>query len=81
MNPNKGQFQVRYYSIAGNAPLPRTLVIYDTKGVLVYNKNYTIGKPHDKMEVNFAAFCKGLYIINLLDVTGKRIAIDKVVVQ
>jgi len=80
-NPNNGQFQVRYYSIAGNAPLPRTLVIYDAKGALVYNKTYTIGKPYDKMEVNFAAFGKGLYIINLLDVTGKRIAIGKVVVQ
>jgi len=33
------------------------------------------------MEVNFAAFGKGPYIINLLDVTGKRIAIGKVVVQ
>jgi hypothetical protein len=80
-NPNKGQFQVRYYSVPGNAPLPRTLVIYDAKGALVYNKTYAIGKPYDKMEVNFAAFGKGLYFINLVDVTGKRIAIGKVVVQ
>ena len=80
-NPNKGQFQVRYYSVPGNAPLPRTLVIYDAKGALVYNKIYAIGKPYDKMEVNFRAFGKGLYFINLLDVTGKRIAIGKVVVQ
>jgi subtilisin-like proprotein convertase family protein len=79
-NPNVGQFRVSYYSLAGNT-LPRTLLIYDAKGALVYNKTYTIGKPYDKMEVNFSGFSKGVYMINLLDVSGKRLAVGKVVVQ
>jgi hypothetical protein len=79
-NPNRGHFQVSYYSIGGNV-LPRTLLIYDGKGALVLNKTYTIGKPYDKMEVDFNAFGKGVYLINLLDMTGKRLAAGKVLIQ
>ncbi len=79
-NPNTGQFQVRYYSVSGNV-LPRTLMMYDSKGALVLNKTYTVGKPYDKMEVNFNSFSKGVYMINLLDLTGKRLAAGKVVIQ
>jgi subtilisin-like proprotein convertase family protein len=79
-NPNNGQFRVSYHSLAGNA-LPRKLVVYDAKGALVYNKTYAVGKPYDKMEVNFSGFGKGVYIIQLLDFSGNRIAVGKVVVQ
>jgi len=79
-NPNNGQFRVSYHSLAGNA-LPRKLVVYDAKGALVYNKTYAVGKPYDKMEVDFRGMGKGIYIIHLLDVSGNRIALDKVLVQ
>ena len=79
-NPNKGHFQVSYYSIGGNV-LPRTLMIYDSKGALVLNKTYTVAKPYDRMEVDFKTFGKGVYLINLLDLTGKRIASGKVLIQ
>jgi subtilisin-like proprotein convertase family protein len=79
-NPNRGHFQVSYYSIGGNV-LPRTLLIYDAKGALVLNKTYTIGKPYDKMEVDFNTFGKGIYLINLLDMAGKRLAAGKVLIQ
>ncbi len=79
-NPNRGQFNLRYYSIPGNT-LPRTVLIYDAKGALVYNRTYSVAKPYDNMDVDFSRLSKGVYFINLLDVTGKRIATDRVVVQ
>ena len=79
-NPNRGRFQVSYYSIGGNV-LPRILMIYDSRGALVLNKTYTIGKPYDKMEVDFNTFGKGVYLINLLDLNGKRLAAGKVLIQ
>lgn len=79
-NPNNGQFQVRYYSIAGNS-LPRTLLIYDSKGALVLNKTYLVGKPYDQMDVDFSRLGAGIYVINLLDYSGKRLAFGKVVVK
>lgn len=79
-NPNTGQFQIRYYSVAGNV-LPRILVLYDAKGALVYNKKFTIGKSYDKMDVDLNKFSKGLYFVDLLDAAGHRLASGKVVVQ
>lgn len=79
-NPNTGKFQVSYYSIKGNT-LARTLVIYDAKGAMVLNKTFAVGKPYDRMEVDFSTMGKGIYMINLLDFTKKRIATGRVVVQ
>jgi hypothetical protein len=79
-NPNNGQFQVRYYSLEGNK-LPRTLMIYDAKGALVLNKSFSVSRPYDRMDVDFSGLSKGVYMVNLLNNTGKRIAAGKVVVQ
>jgi subtilisin-like proprotein convertase family protein len=79
-NPNKGNFVVSYYSVTNNV-LPRVLTIYDAKGALVLNRTYEIGKPYDRMEVDFSMMQRGLYIVNLLDNSGQRIASGKVVVQ
>jgi subtilisin-like proprotein convertase family protein len=79
-NPNKGQFRVSYHSLAGNV-LSRTLIAYNAQGALVFNKTYTVTKPYDKMDVDFRGMGKGVYIISLLDSSGKRIAIGKVVIQ
>ena len=75
-NPNNGNFQVRYYSTKGNKPV-RTMLIYDSKGALVYNKVYTTAAPFARMDVNFKSFSKGIYAIILLDAAGKRLATGK----
>ena len=59
-NPNSGQFQVRYYSVANNV-LPRSLTIYSSNGDRVFTKYYTIGRPYDRMDVDMRAYGKGLY--------------------
>ena len=75
-----GQFSVSYYSLKGNV-LPRTLTIYDSKGALVLKQIYTLAKPYDRMLVDFSGLSKGIYMVNLLDRSGNRIATGKVVTQ
>lgn len=77
--PN-GKFSVSYYSIKGNQ-LPRMLTIYDSKGALVLKRIYNIVRPYDKMEVDFSGLGSGVYFVNLLDRSSKRIATGKVVVR
>ena len=75
-----GIFQVRYHSALGNV-LPRTIMMYNASGQLVYNKKYIVTKSYDKMEVNMHSMNRGVYIINLLDANGKRLAVGKIMVQ
>lgn len=77
--PDK-RFVVSYYSVKNNV-LPRQLVIYDAKGAIVLNQVYTINKPYGNMEVDFSLIGRGIYFVNLLDRSGKRIATGKVVVR
>ncbi len=80
-NPSQdGIFSVSYYSLKGNV-LPRILTIYDSKGALVLKRTYTLNTPYQRMEVDFSGLSKGIYFVNLLDRSSKRIATGKVVVK
>jgi hypothetical protein len=79
-NPNSGQFQVRYYSVANNV-LPRGIVVYDAKGDRVLSQNYTIGRPYDRMDVDMRAKGKGLYWVEIVDRNGNRLTMCRVVIQ
>ncbi len=79
-NPNNGQFQVRYHSVIGNV-LPRLLLVYDAKGALVMNREYSINKAYGQMDVNLRSLGKGVYVLHLLSSTGQRLAMGRVVVQ
>jgi len=79
-NPNSGQFQVRYYSVANNV-LPRGIVVYDAKGDRVLSQNYTVGRPYDRMDVDLRAKGKGLYWVEIVDRNGNRLTMCRVVIQ
>ena len=79
-NPNSGQFQVRYYSVANNV-LPRGIVVYDAKGDRVMTQNYTVGRPYDRMDVDMRRFGKGLYWVEIVDRNGNRITMCRVAIQ
>ena len=79
-NPNSGQFQVRYYSVANNV-LPRGIVVYDAKGDRVLSQNYTIGRPYDRMDVDMRRFGKGLYWVEVVDRNGNRLTMCRVVIE
>jgi len=78
-SPNNGVFQVRYYSVKGNE-VPRSLVIYDSKGAKVFTQTYTVGRPYDKMSVNMGTAPTGVYRVELSDRNGKRIATGTVMI-
>jgi hypothetical protein len=80
-NPTSGSFEVRYYSVANNSNLPRTLTVYDAKGDRVYTKMYSIGRPYDRMPVDMRAYGKGLYWVEIGDVNGNRLAMCRLVIQ
>jgi subtilisin-like proprotein convertase family protein len=79
-NPNSGQFQVRYYSVANNV-VPRGIVVYDAKGDRILSQNYTIGRPYDRMDVDMRAKGKGLYWVEVVDRNGNRLTMCRVVIQ
>lgn len=78
-NPNSGVFDVVYHSSA--ATNNHTLVIFDSKGTLVYRKAYPISGPYQRMPVDMRNSGKGEYIVTLFNNSGKRVASGKVVIQ
>jgi hypothetical protein len=72
-NPNYGLFQVRMYTdlVFESA---RTINIYDPRGAIILTKVYTLLTPSDRMEVDITRQPAGVYYIELLDGSGKRIA-------
>lgn len=79
-NPNTGSFQVRYHSVAGNS-LPRQINVFDARGARIETLSYTIASPYSRMDVDLSNHGKGVYMIELLDGLGRRIATERVVVQ
>ncbi|RYE21779.1 MAG: hypothetical protein EOP51_14785, partial [Sphingobacteriales bacterium] len=79
-SPNSGQFQVRYYSAAGNNPLPRVVNVYDSKGARVYSKTYNVAGPYSRMDVVMPLGQKGVYQVELTDRSGARLKTGRVVI-
>jgi hypothetical protein len=80
-SPNSGQFQVRFFSGAGNNPLPRTINIYDNKGSRIYTRAYTIAMPYTRMDVDLKNHGKGIYNVELTDGNGRRLKTGRVVIN
>jgi hypothetical protein len=78
-NPSSGQFQVRYLSYTNN--VVRTLNIYDSKGARVYTKAYTTNSAYTKMDVNMDNAASDVYLVEVKDSKGKRLATGKVVIR
>ncbi len=79
-NPNKGLFQVRFYSTANNAS-SRTLIIFDGMGKKVFSNLYTIASTYQRMDVNLFNMNSGVYFVELRETTGIRLATGKIIVQ
>jgi hypothetical protein len=79
-SPNTGAFQVRYFSGAGNNPLPRIINIYDNKGTRVFTKTYTVNVPYTRLDVDLKNHAKGIYSVELSDANGRRLKSGRVVI-
>ena len=80
-NPNRGQFQVRYYSNAINFGFHRTVTIYDSKGAKVYTQPLTVTGAYGPLNVDIRKSGKGIYFVVLGDYRGKVMAKGKVIVE
>ena len=72
-NPNYGLFQVRFYTDPA-ANMVRTINIYEPRGAKIFTKVYTVLSPYDKMEVDLGGVPAGVYYVELLDASGKKVA-------
>ena len=79
-SPSAGSFQVRYYSEV-NSTVRRSLVVYNNRGERIMTRNFTQTIPYQKVDVDLRARGKGLYWIELRDAAGKRLAMNRAVVQ
>ncbi|MFM7672591.1 MAG: beta strand repeat-containing protein [Bacteroidota bacterium] len=64
-NPSTGRFQVRFYSRATVFNFKRTLLVYDTRGVLVHSVTVPITGPYSSIDVDLTAKPRGLYFLFL----------------
>jgi hypothetical protein len=79
-NPNKGQFKIRYYISSQQFSVVRKVVIFDSKGAIVYNKRLSVQFAWGTMDINMGNVAQGDYFIKILDVNeqpvvGARIAV------
>jgi subtilisin-like proprotein convertase family protein len=79
-NPSGGIFQLRYTSPV-NTTVQRTLVIYNNQGNKIISKNFTQTIPYQKVDIDVRAHGKGIYWVELKDGYGRRLAMNRVVVQ
>ncbi len=78
-NPSTGQFQVRFFSDVNNLK-PRTLIIYDAKGSMVFKGSYVIFGAYTSIPVDLGNKGPGTYIVHLLDNEGQNISSERVVI-
>jgi subtilisin-like proprotein convertase family protein len=79
-NPSGGIFQVRYYSEPNNT-LQRSLTVYNNRGEKIITRNFTQTIPYQKIDIDVRANGKGLYWVEVRDANGKRLGMNRVVVQ
>jgi hypothetical protein len=72
-NPNNGQFKIRYYIPENVISVVRKVVIFDSKGALVYNQRISVQTRWGAMDINIRNAAQGSYFIKLLDVNEQPI--------
>jgi hypothetical protein len=80
-NPSTGRFQVRYYHPAGAGAVTRTIVVYDAKGAKVFVQQFASLPGYSRMDVNLTNLQRGVYLVDLRDGKGARIASAKLLLQ
>ena len=77
-NPNLGVFHVRFYNAANE---PVTVNIFDFKGSRVLSKGVVTVLPYTEFEVDISNVPAGIYLITVINSTGKIIGTKKVSVH
>jgi hypothetical protein len=56
-------------------------MVYNNQGEKIITRTFTQTIPYQKIDIDIRAHGKGLYWIELRDAGGKRLAINRAVVQ
>ncbi len=79
-SPNDGTFKVSYYN-SSNVNTKRNIAIYDTKGAIVYQREFTFTGFYTLVPINLQAASRGDYFVVIFDADGKKLAEGKVQVK
>jgi subtilisin-like proprotein convertase family protein len=81
-SPNRGQFQVRYFTnLSDGSKVPGAINIYDEKGTRVFSSLYSVGGGYQPMRVDLGAIHgKGVYRVDVIDTRGERLKTGSVMV-
>ncbi|MEZ5028167.1 MAG: T9SS type A sorting domain-containing protein [Ferruginibacter sp.] len=82
-SPNNGQFTVSYYTEGATTtnPSKQSIVIYDSYGRRVHNKEYTVTQPYQLHQIDMRGFGGGVYYIVLREANGNKIKTGEVVIK
>lgn len=82
-NPNNGNFIVSFYHTMVNSNLinKSNLTVFDSKGARVYQKIFDLSQGYNLLNVNLKNASSGVYMVELKDGLGNRIATGKVLVK
>ena len=79
-SPNDGRFTVSYYN-SSSASTKRKIAIFDSKGSLVYNREFSITGPYTLIPINLERANRGIYYVVVGDANGSKLADGKVHVR
>ncbi|MBL7748097.1 MAG: T9SS type A sorting domain-containing protein, partial [Chitinophagaceae bacterium] len=78
-NPNKGFFEARYYNQTGE---PATIMVFNAAGQLIYQRAFTTRLTYSSIVVDLTtrSYTAGVYIVKVVNSSGRELAAKKVVV-
>jgi hypothetical protein len=79
-SPNDGNFTVSYYN-NGGASTKRTIAISDSKGSIVYYRQFNITGAYTLIGIDLKTDNTGIYYVVVGDANGKKLATGKVHVK
>lgn len=78
--PNDGRFTVSYYN-NGGAATKRKIAIFDSKGSMVYNREFNISGLYTLIPIDIQSVNTGIYYIVVGSASGQKLAEAKVHVK
>lgn len=79
-SPNDGRFTVSYYNNGGTST-QRRIVIIDSKGAKVYERQFPISGAYTLLNIDLRGGARGIYYVLVGDATGAKLASGKVHVR
>lgn len=76
-SPNDGNFTVSYYN-DGGASTQRKIIIVDSKGSVVYSRQFPVTGAYTLIPINLESSSRGIYYVVVGDASGKKLAEGKV---